>query len=103
MAHTNCTFQSVRHARIMNSKASQHAAKRLQQRGISSSCVSLIVAFGNQEHDGQGGIRYLMTASAMEKLYATLGRTQQIASLAGQYAVMSATDGTVITVGHRYQ
>lgn len=103
MSHTNCSFVSSRHQRIMRGKASQHAAKRLQQRGISSSCVSLILAFGSQEHDGQGGIRYLMTASAMEKLYATLGRTQQIASLADQYAVVSAADNTVITVGHRYQ
>jgi hypothetical protein len=72
-------------------------------RGISSSCVALILAFGTQEHEGQGGIRYLMTTSAMEKLFATLGRTQQIARLAGQYAVVSAADSTVITVGHRYQ
>jgi hypothetical protein len=103
MAHTNCSFQSVRHTRILNSKASLHAAKRLQQRGISNSCVALILAFGTQAHDGQGGIRYLMTTSAMEKLFATLGRTQQIARLAGQYAVVSAADSTVITVGHRYQ
>jgi hypothetical protein len=103
MAHTNCTFQSVRHTRILNSKASAHAAKRLQQRGISNSCISLILAFGSQEHDGQGGVRYLMTTSAMEKVFATLGRTQQIASLTGQYAVVSSADNTIITVGHRYQ
>ena len=103
MAHTNCGFQSARVRSIQRSKTSQHAAKRQQQRGINSGCLSLILAFGTQEHDGHGAIRYQMSASAMEKLYATLGRTQQIASLAGKYAVVGAADGTVITVGPRYK
>lgn len=103
MAHTNCTFQSARHTRILTSKASQHAAKRNQQRGISSDCISLILAFGVKEHDGMGAVRHLMTGSAMERLCATVGKTAQITSLAGMYAVVSATDNTVITVGHRYQ
>jgi hypothetical protein len=87
----------------LTSKASQHAAKRNQQRGISSDCISLILAFGVKEHDGMGAVRHLMTGSAMERLCATVGKTAQITSLAGMYAVVSATDNTVITVGHRYQ
>jgi hypothetical protein len=63
----------------------------------------LILAFGVKEHDGMGAVRHLMTSSAMERLCATVGRSAQIASLAGMYAVVSTTDNTVITVGHRYQ
>ena len=80
-----------------------HASKRLQQRGISNGCVSLILAFGTQEHDGMGGVRYLMTTSSIERMCATLGKTKQISDMAGMYAVVSAADGTVVTVGHRYQ
>jgi hypothetical protein len=103
MAHTNCTFQSARHSRILKSKASQHAAKQAQRRGITNDCISLILAFGAKEHDHMGAVRHLMTSSAMERLCATVGRSAQIAALAGMYAVVSATDNTVITVGHRYQ
>ena len=103
MAHTNFSFESKRHQRILRGKSSAHASKRLQQRGINSGCLSMILAFGTPEHDGMGGIRYLMTSSAIEKLSSTLGKTKQIAEMAGMYAVVSATDGTVVTVGHRYQ
>jgi hypothetical protein len=103
MLHTNCSFESSRYQRIVRGKASGHALKRIQQRGIPNGCVSLILAFGSQEHDGIGGIRYLMTASAMERVCSTLGKTKQILNLAGMYAVVSTGDSTVITVGHRYQ
>jgi hypothetical protein len=102
MAHTNIAFESSRYSRILHSKSSLHAATRVKQRGLNQGCVSLILAFGVKEHDGLGGIRYMMTTSAMEKLFAATGRTNQTASLAGTYAVVSATDSTVITVGHRY-
>ena len=103
MAHSNCTFQSARHSRILHSRASQHAAKRIQQRGINSDCISLILAFGVKEHDGMGAIRHLMTKSAVERLCAAVGKTSGTTSLEGMYAVVSAADNTVITVGHRYQ
>jgi hypothetical protein len=103
MAHTNCSFESIRHQRILRGKSSGHASKRLQQRGITSGCLSMILAFGTPQHDGMGGIRYLMTPSAIDKLSSTLGRTKQITDMAGMYAVVSVTDGTVVTVGHRYQ
>ncbi len=103
MAHTNFSFESTRHQRILRGKSSGHASKRLQQRGISSSCIPMILAFGTPHHDGMGGIRYLMTSSAIEKLSSTLGRTKQISDMAGMYAVVSASDGTIVTVGHRHQ
>ena len=103
MSQTNCYSESARYQRILRGKTSKHASKRLQQRGISRECISLILAFGIAEHDGMGGVRYLMTASAIERLCTTLGKTKHISDLAGMYAVVSATDSTVLTVGHRYQ
>ena len=102
MSYANCSFESTRLQRILRSKASLHASKRTQQRGITKECVPMILAYGTKEHDGMGGIRFLMTASAIERMYAVLGKTKQIADMAGMYAVVSADDGTVMTVGHRY-
>ena len=103
MYQTNCYFEPARQQRILRGKASAHASKRLQQRGIPNGCVPLILNYGMSEHDGKGGIRYLMTADVIERLYTILGKTKQISDLAGVYAVVSAEDGTVLTVGHRHQ
>ena len=81
---------------------SQHAHKRSRQRGLSPGSAALVVAFGEPEHDNKGGIRYLMTARALENLRRTVGSTQQVDALAGVYAVVSANDPTVITLAHRH-
>ena len=102
MAQTNCTFKSARHERILRAKDSQHASKRRQQRGINKDHIALILAFGVREYDGMGAVRHFMTEGAMQRLCATVGKTAQTSSLAGMYAVVSTSDDTVITVGHRY-
>ena len=99
---TNCNILSARETRIINAKNSQHAAKRSRQRGMDNCTVPLILAFGVKEHDGRGGVRCLMTQSAMEKLYGAVGKTKHAESLAGKYVVISSFDNTVITVGHRH-
>ena len=100
MAHTNSSFISNRERRA---KLSRHAKCRSQQRGFSMDTASVITAFGERSHDGNGGIRYLMTEGAMTRMARTLGRNQVIDSLAGAYVVVSADDErTVITIGHRY-
>lgn len=81
---------------------SLHARKRSRQRGLSSGSAALVVAFGELEYDHQGGIRYLMTAKALENLRRTVGSTQQVDALAGVYAVVSANDPTVVTLAHRH-
>jgi|AntAceMinimDraft_12_1070368.scaffolds.fasta_scaffold63385_2 hypothetical protein len=79
-----------------------HAKKRISQRGISSLSVPLVKAFGQEEFDGRGGIRYLMTSSSIKNLCRVVGFTQKVDALEGVYIVVSAADGTVITVGHHY-
>lgn len=81
---------------------SQHANKRAQQRGIDKATLPLLLAYGRREFDGKGGIRYLMTSDSVETLSRAVGRTKQVEALAGLYAVVSTTDQTVITMGHRY-
>jgi len=97
--HSNATYQP---AGRRKAEMSRHAQKRSQQRGLGEDQVPIITAYGETEHDGRGGIRYLMTDKAMARLMRALGRNQCIDGLAGAYVVLSADDGTVITVGHRY-
>lgn len=99
MSIGNANFESIARGKREFSK---HALKRGCQRGISPMSVLLVKAFGEREFDGQGGIRYLMTSSAVADLRRVVGSTQKVDALAGVYAVVSATDETVITVGHRY-
>lgn len=79
-----------------------HAQKRSQQRGLATDQVPVITAFGGPDHDGRGGIRYLMTDNAMTRLVRALGRNQCIDGLVGAYVVISTDDNKVITIGHRY-
>ena len=99
MHQSNAAYQpSARRKAVM----SRHAQKRAQQRGLGEDHVPIITAYGEPEHDGRGGIRYLMTDKAMARLVRALGRNQCIDGLAGAYVVVSADAGTVITIGHRY-
>ena len=99
MAHSNAGYVPRRTRQIA---LSQHAAKRAQQRGIHPDAAKLLTQFGTAEFDNEGGIRYLMTATGLSALTRVVGWTKQIEALAGLYAVVSAKDGSVITLGHRY-
>lgn len=99
MAIGNANYLSASSAKREFSK---HALKRGCQRGISPLSVRLVKAFGERKFDGMGGVLYLMTTAAINNLRQVVGSTQQVDALSGVYAVVSATDGTVITVGHRY-
>ena len=99
MLHSNVTFQP---SSRQKAELSQHAQKRCQQRGFDHDVVPVVTAFGDRSYDGRGGIRYLMSGNAMSTLVRTLGRNQRIDALTGVYVVVSADDGSVITIGHRY-
>ena len=63
-------------------------------------CIPLLVAYGVPEHDGRGGIRYLMTVHAIESIERVVGHTAKLERLRGMYVVVSTDDKAVITVGH---
>jgi hypothetical protein len=99
LTYSNVNYETNRQRKA---ELSRHASKRAQQRGISPSSMPLVLAFGKQEFDGKGGIRYLMTSESIASLKRTVGLTQQIEALQGVYAVVSTEDSTIITVGHRH-
>lgn len=83
-------------------RVSRHSEKRAQQRFIDKTSLPLVLAYGRQEFHGQGGIRYLMTADSIASLRRAVGHTQRVEALACVYAVVSAEDSTLISVGHRF-
>lgn len=99
MSQSNFAYTSNRQRKY---ELTSHAKRRCAQRGVCEGVVPLLTAFGDASHDGFGGIRYVMTDQALERLKRVLGRNQTIDGLAGVYAVVSANDGQVITLGHRY-
>jgi len=99
MTYGNGDYEPASRKRALLSK---HANKRAQQRGIDHASLPLVLAFGRREFDGRGGVRYLMTADSIASLRRAVGNTRQVDALAGVYAVVSAEDETVITVGHRH-
>ena len=62
-------------------RLTQHARARMQQRGISTATLEALLDFGREIHVDRGRDLVLF-----DKLYAILG-----------------SDGTVITVGHRFR
>lgn len=101
MLQTNATFESNRFKRA---QLTAHARKRSAQRTIGFDSVELIRLFGERSHDGRGGVRCLMTKTAMKRLTCTVGHTQRTDALAGAYVVLSAEDDSVvITVAYRHQ
>ncbi|MEY4979395.1 MAG: hypothetical protein RLZZ352_1665 [Pseudomonadota bacterium] len=99
MFQSNIAYVSDRQRKY---ELTRHAEKRCAQRGLCKDVVPLLTVFGDASHDGYGGIRYVMTDQALERLKRVIGRNQTIDRLAGVYAVVSASDGQVITLGHRY-
>lgn len=99
MSYSNSNYEPSRRQRVA---LSRHADKRAQQRGIDYASVPLVLAYGRREFDGRGGVRYLMTEDSVASLRRAVGKTQQVEALAGVYAVVSAEDETVITIGHRH-
>lgn len=99
MHQSNVAYTSNRQRKF---ELTRHAKRRCAQRGLCEGVVPLLTAFGDTSHDGCGGIRYVMTDKALDRLKRVLGRNQTIDGLAGVYAVISVNDGQVITLGHRY-
>jgi len=81
---------------------SSHAQARMQQRGITPHLLQLLNVYGATAHDRQGGkLRYFSKASRKRLLMVEGPHVyRSIESKLDAYAVV-ASDGCVITVGHR--
>lgn len=82
---------------------SQHAATRMQQRGIPQAAIERLLEYGRLQYDHRGGAIVFLDKAARRRLARDLkGTARPRDKHLDAYAVI-ATDGTVTTVGHRYK
>lgn len=82
----------------------RHAEIRAQQRGIPPMVDQLLDLYGQEEHDGHGGVVLYLSKHSIRSMERDLGRrpVSRLAEWFGAYKVKT-TDGRTITVGHRTQ
>lgn len=86
----------------MNSRS--HGEIRQQQRGIPSVMVDLVLRYGSREYDHRGGVVKYLDRRGRKVIEQNMGRdfVKRHGDQMDVYVVQSATDGRVITCGHRY-
>lgn len=77
-----------------------HARARMQQRGIGSDALDLLLSYGREAYDHHGAVILYMDKAAQRRLAVASRASSESRRLAGLYAVLSR-HGQVITVGHR--
>jgi hypothetical protein len=82
---------------------STHARRRMQQRGISTAALDALLDFGRAARAGRGRELVFFDRKARERL----ARAKALAAgeatrVCNSYAIVGS-DGTVITVGHRFR
>ena len=82
----------------------QHARQRMQQRGIPRQAIDYVLAYGRVSHDHRGACVMWLDKRSRARLGREAGR-QVIRKLDKHLDayVVTDTDGTVVTVGHRYR
>ena len=87
----------------MKVNLSNHAEKRMQQRGIPYLVIDWLYEYGESKHDHQGGEILYFTKKSMRSLKRGVGSIiyRKVEHLLNSYLVES--DGVVITVGRRYK
>ena len=83
---------------------SHHAQQRMQQRGIPLKVVDYLLAYGRVSHDHHGGCVIWLDKRSRSRIGAEEGRKslRKLDKYLNAY-VVTDTDGTVVTVGHRYR
>ncbi len=81
----------------------QHAIQRSQQRGVPPLIQDWLFAYGKEVYDGKGAIVRYFTNDSIIKMERDFGRDpiRKLSEFLRCYLVES-TEGTVITVGKRY-
>ena len=83
---------------------SLHAQQRMQQRGIPLKVVDYLLAYGRVSHDHHGGCVIWLDKRSRSRIGAEEGQKllRKLDKHLNAY-VVTDTDGTVVTVGHRYR
>lgn len=82
---------------------SNHAQKRLQQRGITGLEVELILMYGSETHHGDGCVYSCIDRDAFKRLERDIKRVnQKLDSLRRKFVVIS-DNRTVVTAGYEFR
>jgi len=80
-----------------------HARARMQQRGISAAALGALLDFGRVTRAGRGRELVFFDRKARDRLArANALAAGEAARVCASYAIVGS-DGTVITVGHRFR
>lgn len=81
-----------------------HAMQRAQQRGVPPLIQDWLLAYGEENYDGHGGIIRFFTGSCIRKMERDFGRepVRRMSEFLNCYLVESI-DGAVVTVGRRHR
>jgi hypothetical protein len=84
-------------------RLTDHAAVRVQQRGIPAWYLRLLLDHGKTTHDGHGAVLKSVSKSTRQRLKALLTREQYVHAERwfGVYAVVASGDDVVVTAAHR--
>ena len=82
----------------------QHAQQRMQQRGIPQQAIGYVLTYGRVSHDHRGACVMWLDKRSRARLGREEGREvfREMDKHLDAY-VVTDTDGTVVTVGHRYR
>jgi len=83
-------------------RLTNHAAVRIQQRGIPPWYLRLLLEHGKSTHDGHGAVLKSVTKATRQRLQRVLSREQYVRAerYFGVYAVVS-DDQAIVTAAHR--
>jgi hypothetical protein len=84
---------------------SRHATHRMQQRSIPPLVVTWLLEFGKMRYDHRGGIVYYFDSHSRRNLERVVGSrvVARLSDYLNTYAVASASDDALVTVGHRHK
>jgi hypothetical protein len=81
-----------------------HAQQRMQQRGISREAVDYVLAYGRVSYDHHGGRVVWLDKRSKAQISQAEGErvVRELDKHLNAYVVLDS-DGSVVTVGHRYR
>lgn len=88
----------------MHTTYTKHAAVRSQQRGIPTVVSDWLIAYGDEEFDGRGGVIRYFSATGIRQLENEVGAKQfkEKSEYLRCYLVQANDTGSIITVGKRH-
>lgn len=87
---------------MLNVPMTNHASKRMQQRGIPESVLPLLFEYGEEEYDHHGTLLLYFNKRARQRLAKVIpcDELKRLEPALNAYAVLD-NDGAIVTVGHR--